>query len=104
MSKFKHTPGPWKVEIQQYPEGSHICVADNAGDWVADCGKMSTLPSNNKEATANAKLISAAPDLLEALIDAADELEVYDASSHGQDEDTRRVLGLVRKAIKKATK
>lgn len=51
----KHTPGPWKVENDHYI---------TAGiDYVADVGDATT---RDKEIAANARLIAAAPDLLEA--------------------------------------
>lgn len=32
---------PFKLEIQQYPDGPHNCIADANGDWVADFGPVS---------------------------------------------------------------
>lgn len=29
---------PVKVEYQQYPDGTHVCMADNDGNWLADFG------------------------------------------------------------------
>jgi len=52
----------WKKEYQQYPNGTHCCVALENGDWIADCG----LEGDN-EAEANAHLIAAAPEMYEAL-------------------------------------
>ena len=52
--KTKHTPGPW-----QYNERTVSKQISNHALSIADCyGK-------NEEAQANAKLIAAAPDLLE---------------------------------------
>jgi hypothetical protein len=60
----KHTPAPWGIEI----------AADGLNKWVG-CSRYSVatiaqLPNqvNIGEADANARLIAAAPDLLEALI------------------------------------
>lgn len=61
MSDVKHTPGPWEsdsdvvqpVDGQSF-NGCHICRITDPGDGFSS------------EARANAQLISAAPDLLEA--------------------------------------
>jgi len=42
----------YKVEYQQYPDGTHICIAKENGDWVADCGL-----EGNKECEDNARLM-----------------------------------------------
>lgn len=68
MEKTQHTPGPWEVierrDAHQWPEGYVIkgwganvlaCVYDTGNDYVSATGQ------------ANAQLIAAAPDLLEAL-------------------------------------
>ena len=69
----KHTPAPWIMEFRpghwerrweiSASDGSCICVGD---DWET---------SFRSEGDANAHLIAAAPDLLEALIDAVCALE-----------------------------
>ena len=54
----KHTPGPWKVRNQYWivgPDGGSICKTEYA-DGIAV-----------KSREENARLIAAAPDLLEAL-------------------------------------
>lgn len=70
MSAAKHTPGPWMVS----PEHPTIIRRDYRP--ISDCGeligsasghtKSGFFPSED-EAVANARLIAAAPDLLEAL-------------------------------------
>lgn len=60
MSAPKHTAGPWEVATE-YPGELTIKTAD--GDWcIAGC-----LPGGKPTEKANARLIAAAPDLLEAL-------------------------------------
>lgn len=67
MSTTKHAPGPWKAQ------GLAIVASDRSFvgrlyPWCAD-------PQDSECAKANARLIAAAPELLEALesiIDAAD--------------------------------
>jgi hypothetical protein len=61
--KLKHTPGPWKIE--DHTGIKH--VYSEFGRWIAD---MPYLPNlQGKENDANAKLIAAAPLMLECLID-----------------------------------
>lgn len=57
----KHTPGPWK-----YFEGSvTVGVARNSPE-TGDVALIATICSTRPEASANARLIVAAPELLEA--------------------------------------
>lgn len=58
----KHTPGPWKVD-SEYPER----ITDSNNDGIADCVDWFSYKTW-EEKEENAKLISAAPELLEALI------------------------------------
>lgn len=83
----KHTPGPWKVtgvlskhcaSVDIHSE-SNLWVADAKGchDIIESCGcrrKVSGFPTD-EEAYANARLIAAAPYLLEALGEVLDCLE-----------------------------
>jgi len=61
MSK-KFTPGPWN--FKQYKKGCYGVGIPATDDQIA---LMDWHPEFDKEAHANAALISAAPDLLEAL-------------------------------------
>jgi hypothetical protein len=66
MSEIKHTPGPWNQKTRPSSWGmidDGICGPD--GEQVRVHGM--TLSSSD-EAKANANLIAAAPELLEALI------------------------------------
>ena len=56
---MKHTPGPWKIdENKAYPVG--VIQDDEMGLGIAEIGEW------NSRNIANARLIAAAPDLLEA--------------------------------------
>lgn len=81
MTQFKHTPGPWRTDIRKERDGDftpyfdvmssdqnmkHVCSCCNYG-WLGDEG-LDT-------AEANAKLIAAAPELLEALKDLLKQIE-----------------------------
>jgi hypothetical protein len=64
---MKHTPGPWKRDSQYMPEegaeGFSPYIVDSDGRNV---GAAMMIPENEMEFVANARLIAAAPDLLEA--------------------------------------
>ena len=59
-----HTKGPWKTTVMDDEFPPSINVISNVVDseWVADCGHPD--PPENQ---ANARLIAAAPELLESL-------------------------------------
>lgn len=59
----KHTTGPWKVN----DEGNVIAVTDTSVTEIAKTGYHSFEPSTQKNIQANARLIAAAPELLEFL-------------------------------------
>lgn len=89
--KITHTPGPWFVTCPQFQDHPQI-VSKKAG--IA--GSL----GNGPVALANAHLIAAAPELLEALLLARDELQlISDANdgSHGKS------LEVILEAIDKAT-
>jgi len=84
---MKHTPAPWI-----YDDGA---VTANDGSQM-----ICALPLMFKETTANAKLISAAPELLEALIECLDGVQELNGEyQDGWDE----VINKTKAAIKKAT-
>jgi hypothetical protein len=61
-----HTPGPWEYGVNPAGEYSNGVVVRPAGEfphglWIADCGS-----EYDAERHDNARLIAAAPDLLEA--------------------------------------
>ena len=67
----KHTPGPWWLGVSEH--GRHFRAVDAKGHgelatvvWLMDDDDLYCAPS--PECEANARLIAAAPDLLEALI------------------------------------
>lgn len=58
-----HTPGPWKIKSAKTLEGDEFLYIINKGDDV--CKTMWDVPMATQ--IANANLIHAAPDMLEAL-------------------------------------
>lgn len=59
----RHTPGPWAYWAQgKQPHGQPASFAVSSEHWrIADCRNL------HEQGEANARLIAAAPDLLEAL-------------------------------------
>lgn len=97
----KHTPGPWEASIQRSKDGRDL-------GWIVEhvngrIGWASLAYAHaNKEADeadpareANARLIAAAPELLEALMDCREALRRAGATGE---------LAVVDAAIEKATK
>lgn len=60
MSSLKHTPGPWKFNIKK--ENGLYQISGENGSQI---GRL----WGNKYTDANARLISAAPEMLDALIE-----------------------------------
>ena len=88
-----HTPGPWDVE----PKGSRHFVDGADGLTVAYIDRAGV--RERIEIEANARLIAAAPTLLEALEAVLPDLEHY-VATHGPGPDKR--LAIARAAIAKA--
>ena len=103
MSEKKHTPGPWVVK----PNGGFQNAAGNlvphSSAWKEDawCDWLAT-----DESEANDRLISAAPDMLDALelAVAIGMVPVTSASEGGAAKFSEqvRVADMIRAAIKKA--
>ena len=83
-----HTPAPWRVDHGSMLKGVNVITPRN--EWICYLG-MASRP----DVVADASLIAAAPDLLEALQDALSALEVC-----GRDFD--HAIGKARAAIEKA--
>jgi hypothetical protein len=98
MSEAKHTPGPWGVVVPMHPlDGfTHAITAPiGAVGWALSSGV------DAERASANARLMAAAPDMLAALQAALPILSAYiDADNF--DGHASRALRLVADAIAKA--
>jgi hypothetical protein len=98
MEKGKHTPGPWRVT---YPGGFNYKVIPHYGPCVCvvdgTYADLMTSEEHEVEHIANAKLIAAAPELLEALI------ALEKANPNSANWDYTSATDAARKAIKKAT-
>lgn len=85
----KHTPGPWA-----HDSGSTLVITEEY--IIADC-TAAALPESEQEA--NARLMAAAPELLEACKDALEFIDFLMHDSLVSDGETRNML---RAAIAKA--
>jgi len=91
MSKYKHTPGPWRIE-----EGTYYACIRTAAGVIADMRFVGGAVRN----TADVSLIAAAPDLLDALQGLVKELS--DSDDEGLIENAEPMIA-ARAAIAKAT-
>lgn len=106
MSKQQHTPGPW-----------HVVLSDNATPHIlhehgcdsSDCGDLSSrvcvMPAEivaDYNSLANASLIAAAPELLEALEAVLSAEPADGAYLLGETESERAAYANARAAIAKA--
>lgn len=91
----QHTPGPWRFYTGPQPHGCPI-VGNGRGLMLAMLSHSVNYPDQRDEANANARLIAAAPELLEALKD----MIVLQA---GISSDPVETLHKARDAIAKAT-
>ena len=91
---MKHTPGPWTVNPRKL--GTVEATDEFGTDVIATMGG-----STSGHPVANARLISAAPDMLEAL----EEAGAYVGTALGTegDEEATRIFGIIYAAVAKAT-
>jgi hypothetical protein len=92
MANQNHTPGPWHIDHDDRPGmkwNHHICGSN---------GRAVCLITHSETADANARLIAAAPELLEALQAIVDQEQSGDEETHMHD-----MADIARAAIAKAT-
>ena len=108
MGNQGHTPGPWEAEYSDY--GEEIWYGgEGAGVWSIKGPKECYLAGMGDEsadeqerAAANARLIAAAPDLLEACERLRDHGSIADEWGSGQSTELARILDAMDAAIAKA--
>jgi hypothetical protein len=93
----KHTPGPWNIGTKN---GARVW-SENGETLIADADASESLRKEIKKA--NARLIAAAPDLLEALTKLLDMNERCDAGFAPHVELRFAIRDMARAAITKAT-
>jgi hypothetical protein len=95
MDKPGYTPGPWRVFTTT--DGSKLIgIGELNGGGITDCG-FGVWRGGDAEAIANARLIAAAPDLIEALQDI---LEYSGGAASALDDEY--VMDRARAALSKA--
>lgn len=104
MTANKHTPGPWKaVEPAAIDwRDPFVQTADGESTVALTCGGGPGVAITAPAQRANARLIAAAPELLEALIRLEAEL-VEDKYSEDYEPSPFENLAIARAAIAKAT-
>lgn len=104
----KHTPGPWVADLETYP----IMVRSQSETWPLvdelgnEEGRTGVFIANTGDNKANARLIAAAPDLLEALKMAAQQLQtdaIFMSLSGASGNHQAEAALVARAAIAKAT-
>lgn len=104
MSHTQHTPGPWfydwSSKINDHIIGWHVGRQVAPMDEMGCIEHMITVPNDHDGAEANARLIAAAPELLEALKDILAEIK----NEHGDPSQDvlDRIEGISNRAIAKA--
>jgi hypothetical protein len=76
---MKHTPGPWSIEKTDSYGASVVAIAQVA--WCganSSYGSMGNQSISARQAKANARLIAAAPDMLDALLTLMENAENVD--------------------------
>lgn len=101
-----HTPGPWLAMRGTESTGRQVAdwaVSDNIDAWI--CTGPTWDDEYEEESFANARLIAAAPEMLEALIAISKWMPITTASEGGASaaSENVRAADLVRAAIAKAT-
>lgn len=103
MSAVNHTPGPWVVNENPAAMSAYCILAESRGTGfgasVATANQREGYNSlSHEEAMANARLIAAAPELLEALQTVAD--RIPDLIAHGilDFKDTDAIRAAIAKA------
>jgi hypothetical protein len=96
----EHTPGPWRVSERPYAQDEGPVVETPQNIYIATASPIhgGPMPGNPYErAVANARLIAAAPELLEALEDALPDLLSFYSFMSPEEDDALASLNQVGK-------
>ena len=104
----KHTPGPWMIDPKylseiQTADDKTICSAWHQHASGQEIVVTGVLECSLEESAANAKLIAAAPDLLEVLKAFVDETVDYATINKLGDPEKQHNVKWARQVIAKAT-
>jgi hypothetical protein len=100
MSESKFTPGPWRIRFGGTTQHDGWCVESaNASEGRVVAEYWPRFLPSRKQMIADAHLIAAAPELLEACIEA---LYWLDVSSRGEEECAKKLHAAIVKAEGKA--
>lgn len=102
MKEFKGTPGPWRVSEKR---GDLIDIRHNSNGIGAISLNLAHVVARQswlKEAEANAKLIAAAPELLEALQYLINDYDGFRERTGRTDDPQNKMILNAKSAIKKA--
>lgn len=100
MKEFKHTPGPWKVDKELSSRSGEWLISKDAGSRGRGIAIAETRPGTGCELD-DARLIAAAPELLDALREALDCIRVY-APDYMHGMPRKHYVSQARAAIAKA--
>lgn len=107
MSDAKHTPGPWGIEQTESSNWIGRMRLDGSGkvsELVTSTDRAHLKPEALARNDANARLIAAAPELLETLRVLVAHLDRYDLNCCFQEEnETNHLVEVARDVIAKAT-
>jgi hypothetical protein len=97
MENLKHTKGEWAI----YLDETGTPFISNPSEY----GRICTIRKQEKNFNANAKLIAAAPGLLEALIEANKIIQIFEEKEKDSFADNVNIDSHIKiiNAIKKAT-
>jgi len=104
MTTRKHTPGPWNRGVAQHVYQGARWDPSNQQRFIASCEPTTRTQADWEETWANAALVAAAPELLEALaelvalVEAADNDDWRRVSMVGTDIDLEPYRALVKRA------
>jgi hypothetical protein len=106
MANPAHTPGPWTAEPADMFGDHNIILADSREDARAIAAVVSNIRDPD-EVAANARLIAAAPELLETLTACRDQFDFYarehrKAEKHDKAATNEKFAFLATQAILKA--
>lgn len=103
MSAAGHTPGPWEVRPDEDGRGYFRIRGTRLARLFKVANVLFGSAFDRAEALANARLIAASPELLEALEDILSEYVRDIADAGDEDPEEKAIVKFARAAITKAT-